>query len=73
MKDGGGNGAVLTKALRDLLESWEKTESAWKDRAREGFDKDFIQPLTHAVRAASKAAVQSEQFLRQIRNECSSS
>lgn len=71
MSASGGNDAVLAKALNDLLKHWEQTASAWKDRAREDFDKDFIRELAPAVRAASGAIQDIEQLLQTVKKECS--
>lgn len=64
------HGAMLTAAMKDLLQSWDHTETAWRDKAREKFDKDYVEELVHAVRAASNAIQQGEAFLNQIRRDC---
>ena len=71
MKGGGGNGAILAGAMKDLLVHWERTASTWKDEARTGFEKDFLQELIPAIRAASNAVQQIEELLRQVHRECS--
>ena len=71
MKGAGGNGAVLINAIRDLLAHWERTASSWKDQARTGFEKEYIDELVPAVRSASNAVQQIEELLRQVYRECS--
>lgn len=65
-----GNDAVLLGALKELHTHWERTASVWKDTAREGFHKDYLQDLVESVRSASNAISQIEGLLRQIRKEC---
>ena len=71
MRGGGGNGAILAGAMKDLMVHWDHTASTWKDAARSGFEKDFLQELIPAVRAASNAVQQIEELLRQAQRECS--
>ncbi|MBI4564983.1 MAG: hypothetical protein HY716_09860 [Planctomycetes bacterium] len=71
MSDRASNGALLGKAMKDLLMHWEKAGHAWKDQARADFEKEYVLELISAARAASNAAQQIEQFLAQVRNECS--
>ena len=71
MSQKGGNGSILIKALKDLLNHWESTEGAWRDKARVDFDKEFLQEFVPAVRAASNAAQQIEILLEKVRHEAS--
>ena len=66
-----GNGSILTKALRDLLDHWEETAPYWRDEARERFERDFINEIAPAVRAAFGAVQEIENQIRRIRKECS--
>lgn len=66
-----GNGAILMKALNDLLEGWEQTAPHWRDAARERFEKDFINELAPAVRTTFGAIQEIENQVRRIRKECS--
>ncbi len=70
MKTSGGNGAILTSALKDLLTHWEHAGSSWRDRARADFEKDCLEDLAPAVRTASNAVQQIEELLRQVLKEC---
>lgn len=71
MKARGGNSAILGGAMKELLVHWERTASSWKDAARAGFEKDFIQELLPVIRSASVAARQIEELLHQVHRECS--
>ena len=71
MSQKGGNGSILTKALKDLLNHWEHSGGAWRDKARVEFDKEYLQEFIPAVRAASNAAQQIEQLLEKVRRESS--
>ena len=66
----GSNGALLNKAIKDLLTHWEASNSSWRDKARAEFDKDFLQELIPAVRGASRAAQEIENLLQKIRIDC---
>jgi hypothetical protein len=67
----GGNGMVLSGALKDLETHWEILGCRWKDQAREKFDKECLEELRVGVRAASNAIAQIEVLLDQVRRECS--
>lgn len=70
MSVAGSNGALLSKALKDLLTHWEQNASSWRDQARADFDKEFLQELIPAVRGASRAAQEIENLLGKIRSDC---
>lgn len=70
MKFSGGNGAILTNALKDLLTHWEQAGSSWRDSARTDFEKDCLEDLAPMVRSASNAVQQIEELLRQVLKEC---
>jgi hypothetical protein len=67
----GANDAVLLGALKDLNAHWERTASAWRDAAREQFERDYLRELAVSVRTAASAINQIEVLLRQVRKECS--
>ena len=71
MSAAGGNDAILSKALHDLMVYWESTETVWRDKARADFERDHIESLVPAVRAATNAIQDVENALRRIRKECS--
>ena len=71
MSVAGSNGALLMKAMKDLLTHWEASGNSWRDKARTEFDKDFLQELIPAVRGASRAAQEIENLLQKVRSECS--
>ena len=69
MKGTGGNGAILGKAMKDLLGHWEGTARSWRDHARTEFDRDYIQEIVPMARLASNALQQIEELLRQVQRE----
>lgn len=71
MKSRGGNGAILSGAIKEFLVHWDRTASSWKDQARSGFEREFLQELLATVRSASNAAKQIEELLHQVHKECS--
>jgi hypothetical protein len=71
VSDKGSNSDIMTKALKDLLVHWERAGGSWRDKARVEFDKDYLQELLPAVRAASNAAKQIEILLEKVRSEVS--
>ena len=66
----GGNDAILLGALKEFNAYWERTADVWKDSARTRFEKECLEDLRDAIRAASNAVGQVEVVLRQIRREC---
>ena len=71
MSAAGGNAAVLSKVLNDLILQWEETAAVWRDKARESFDRDVIQEIVPAGQRASNAVVEIEELVRRVRKECS--
>jgi hypothetical protein len=71
MKTSEGHGAVLMGALKDFNAYWERTAGVWDDAARVQFERDYLQDLVGAVRAASSAIGQIEALLHTVRRDCS--
>lgn len=62
---------ILSIAMKDMLKKWDKTASAWRDQARAEFEKDYINELRPAAKAAFNAMKRISGFLTQVRRECS--
>lgn len=39
----------LTRAAKDLREQWAETSDAWKDKNRDDFDAEYVQPLAPQI------------------------
>jgi hypothetical protein len=64
------NEGVLARAMREMNEKWESTASVWRDKAREEFDKEYIEEFTAASKAALHAMRGVEELLRQVDRDC---
>ena len=62
---------VLMGVLNDLARDWQITQEDWRDHARERFEKDFIDELLPAGRAAVRAMTQLTVLMRRVVRECS--
>lgn len=69
--DGGGNDAIMAKALKDLQAHWEQTRTVWNDDARNDFERDHLNGLIPAMKTATTAIQRIEEILRRARKECS--
>ncbi|MCE9581310.1 MAG: hypothetical protein K8T20_02215 [Planctomycetes bacterium] len=69
--ESGGNDAILSKALKDLMVHWDRTQSGWSDSARADFERDFLRDLVPAVVAAATAVQKIEEVVKLARKECS--
>ena len=63
--------AKLTRALMDLLERWDDTESVWRDAVRGKFEEKHLAPLKPLVRMADSAMTNMVTILHQMRRDCS--
>jgi len=63
--------STLSRALDDLEKRWENTSSAWQDKAREDFEREFLQELTASVKKAQQAMRSIHNLLREVVRECS--
>lgn len=67
----GGNDAILSKALKDLLMHWDQTAAGWRDAARADFMKDYLDILMTSVKQAAGAVQRVEELLAKARKDCS--
>jgi len=65
------NDAILHKAMEDLMKSWDQTAPAWRDQARQEFEKDYLEELEPAVRGACNSMKDIYNLLRRVKKECS--
>ncbi|MEK7465963.1 MAG: hypothetical protein AAB074_00995 [Planctomycetota bacterium] len=69
--EGGGNDAIMAKALKDLQAQWEQTRTVWNDDARNDFERDYLAGLFPSMKTATTAIQRIEEVLRRARKECS--
>lgn len=69
--EGGGNDAIMSKALKDLQGHWEQSRTVWNDSARNDFERDHLSMLIPAMKTATLAIQRIEEILRRARKECS--
>lgn len=62
--------AILAKALREFEMDWEMTAHRWRDRARSGFEKTFLDQLIPEVRRAGDAITHINRILDKAIREC---
>ncbi|MGD0092453.1 MAG: WXG100 family type VII secretion target [Planctomycetota bacterium] len=62
---------TLTRAIDDLGKRWDNTSSAWQDKAREDFEKEYLLELTASVKKAQQAMRSIHNLLREVVRECS--
>jgi predicted acylesterase/phospholipase RssA len=67
----GDNEAILIQATRQLDEKWQNTASAWRDKARDDFDRKHLEELLAGAKAAQRAMRAVGDLLRQAVAECS--
>jgi hypothetical protein len=65
-----GNASRLAALTRDLFERWRQTRSTWRDARAVQFEKDQLEPLEAAVKAAVREITQLEAVFQQIRRDC---
>lgn len=71
MRSPSGSDRQLINALKELLRHWEETSSSWRDQARAGFEKEYIQELVPVAHAALSAMGEINRLLQQAIHECS--
>jgi hypothetical protein len=65
-----GGRSKLNIALKDLRVKFERTQDAWDDIARDGFQKRHLDPLEPCVRTALAAMDKMTQMVNRAKNEC---
>ena len=67
----GDNEAILTQAVRDLHGKWEGTGWEWRDKARDDFERRYLEELEALGKAAQRAMKAVDQLLREAIHDCS--
>jgi hypothetical protein len=67
----GDNEAILSQATREVQEKWQNTASQWRDKARDDFDRKYLEELVSSAKAAQGAIRAVDELLRQAISECS--
>jgi hypothetical protein len=62
---------LLMKALDDLDKKWHSTAGGWNDKARDGFNKEHLEPLRHSVMNAQRGMRNVTELLRKVVKDCS--
>jgi hypothetical protein len=63
--------SILTGVLNDFLRDWEIAMVDWRDKARDGFEKEYVDPFLTAGRTAVRAMGDLTLLLRRVVRECS--
>ena len=66
-----GSETILVKALEDMEKRFGETASVWRDRAREDFEAEHLEPLRQSIRSAQHAMRNIEELLRHVARDCS--
>ena len=62
--------SLLKKAVKDIEAQWAHAGSAWNDKAREEFEKQYLEELRVAALNAGHGMNNIDQLLRRVLNEC---
>ena len=62
--------SMLRKALEDLNREWSNTSNHWKDKAREDFEKEHLEPIRVAAENAARAMRNLDGLLRTVYRDC---
>ncbi len=65
------NEAILNNIIRDLQRSWDMTSFYWNDRAREDFEKAYLDELLRDLKRAADAIGRINRLLYKAIRECS--
>jgi hypothetical protein len=66
-----GSKEILAGALNDLNKKWQNTGSAWRDKARSEFEKDYLDEIQMTVKNSQAAMAAIDELLRQVMRDCS--
>ena len=61
---------ILQGALDDLKRDWMITGSGWRDKARQDFEKEFIDEMLTAGTGAVRAMTELTLLMRRVVREC---
>lgn len=60
----------LTGLSRELLKTWQETQSVWHDQKSREFDTTYMQPLFDAMDHAVTAMDDLDKMLQKLRKDC---
>lgn len=60
----------LLALTKDLLLSWEKTRSEWKDDKAASFEQSYLKELEPSVNRAVHGMEKLNLLLKKVRNDC---
>ena len=62
---------ALAQAFGDLNKHWDRTGGVWRDKAREDFQKEYLDELNTVGKAAAQSLHAARELLKQAIQECS--
>lgn len=65
-----GSASKLGKSTKQLMVSWAETKHAWRDAKALEFERNYLEPLPHAVESAVKVMGELDKVLNRIRQDC---
>ena len=65
-----GSGSNLAQAVKNLTNSWQQTQSSWRDAKSQEFERKYIEPLPAYVTQAMAAIEELDALLNKIRSDC---
>ena len=60
----------LMALTKDLLRTWERTRSVWKDGKADAFERDYIKELESSVNRAVHGMEKLDAILKKVRKDC---
>lgn len=63
--------AQLGEALKNLEERWQHTAGDWQDVSRVEFDKEHLEDMRRACKAAQRGMGTVSELLKRVMRECS--
>jgi hypothetical protein len=60
----------LAEAAREFFAQWEAAKGFWTDTQSRDFERNYIEPLREAVKAALKSSEEIDKLTRSVRHEC---
>ncbi|HLX64347.1 MAG TPA: hypothetical protein VKX17_23945 [Planctomycetota bacterium] len=62
--------SLLRKAIDDLKRQWLNSADSWKDKARDDFEKEHLEPLLNAAENAARAMRNLDGLMREVVRDC---
>lgn len=61
----------LQQSMKDLIVEWQSVKGQWRDSASRDFEKQHLEPLEPASRAALTALSQMDEVIGRAKRDCS--